>query len=149
MKINTRFHGEKEITDKEIIHFPKGIPAFEEEQQFVILPIDDQEHIFILQSVTNENLGFVIANPFVFFKEYEFELAESTTSFLELESERDVLLFSILTVQDPFTSTTANLQAPIILNLNNNKAQQVILNLPEYNTKHSIFSQQQSEAVKG
>ena len=60
MKINTKFHGEKEITDKEIIHFPKGIPAFEEEQKFVILPIDDQEHIFILQSVTNENLGFVV-----------------------------------------------------------------------------------------
>ena len=148
MKINTRFHGEKEITDKEIINFPKGIPAFEEERQFVILPIDEQEHVFILQSVTNENLGFVIANPFVFFKEYEFDLEEPITSFLELESEKEVLLFTILTVQDPFPNSTANLQAPIVLNMKNNKAQQIILNLPHYKTKHSIFSQQ-SEAVKG
>ncbi|CAI9385721.1 MULTISPECIES: flagellar assembly protein FliW [Bacillaceae] len=149
MKINTKFHGEKDINEKEIIHFPKGIPAFEEEKRFVILTIDEQENLFILQSIINKGLGFVIANPFVFFKDYEFELEDYTLSQLELDSEKDVLIFTILTLQQSFQESTVNLMAPIIINLKNKRAQQVILNLPHYKTKHSIFSQKQSEVIKG
>ncbi|MBT2693681.1 flagellar assembly protein FliW [Bacillus sp. ISL-55] len=137
MKINTKYHGEVEV--EEILTFEKGLPGFVDEKQFALLPLSDDEFYFVLQSVSTPGLAFVLTNPFHFMKEYDFQLEDATVDELSLESERDVAVYSILTVQDPFEKTTANLQAPIIINQRNRKAKQVILHDEQYKTKHPIF----------
>ncbi|WLR55542.1 flagellar assembly protein FliW [Mesobacillus subterraneus] len=137
MKINTKYHGEVEVED--ILTFQKGIPGFVEEKQFSLLPLSDDESYFVLQSVSTPGLAFVLTNPFHFMKEYDFKLEDATVEELNLESEKDVAVYSVLTVQDPFEKTTANLQAPIIINQRNRKAKQVILHDEQYKTKHPIF----------
>ncbi|MBT2678860.1 flagellar assembly protein FliW [Bacillus sp. ISL-35] len=144
MKINTMYHGEVEIN--EILTFEKGIPGFVEEKQFALLPLSDDEFYYVLQSVSTPGLAFVLTNPFHFMKEYDFQLEEGAVEELSLESEKDVTVYSILTVQDPFEKTTANLQAPIIINLKNRKAKQVVLHNEQYKTKHPIFEKAE---VKG
>lgn len=139
MKIQTKYHGEVEISEQEIWEFPNGIPGFLDEKQFVILNFPENDVFYILQSITNPSLGFVITNPFAFFKDYDFKIDESSIDQLELESEADVLVQVILTVQDPFESTTANLQAPLIMNIRNRKAKQLILTETSYKTKHAIM----------
>ncbi|MFT9598157.1 flagellar assembly protein FliW [Mesobacillus sp.] len=138
MKINTKYHGEVEV--EEILTFEKGIPGFVEEKQFALLPLSDDESYFVLQSVSTPGLAFVLTNPFHFMKEYDFQLEDATVEELSLESEKDVAVYTILTVQDPFERTTANLQAPIIINQTNRKAKQVILHNEQYKTKHPIFN---------
>jgi flagellar assembly factor FliW len=137
MKINTKYHGEVEV--EEILTFEKGIPGFMDEKQFALLALSDDESYFVLQSVSTPGLAFVLTNPFHLMKEYDFQLEDATVEELNLESEKDVAVYSILTVQDPFEKTTANLQAPIIINLKNRKAKQVILHNEQYKTKHPIF----------
>ncbi|MBM6619042.1 flagellar assembly protein FliW [Bacillus suaedaesalsae] len=141
MKLATKYHGEIEIEEKEIIRFEKGIPGFDEEQSFVILPFSDDSIFMILQSVTTPALAFVIADPFQFYKEYDFTLEDQTVEALELTSEKDVSIYVILTVQDPFQKTTANLQAPIVINNVKKLGKQVILTGTDYGTRHSIFQQ--------
>ncbi|MEK4443197.1 MULTISPECIES: flagellar assembly protein FliW [Niallia] len=149
VKIATKYHGEKEIQKKEVITFPQAIPGFPDEKEFVLLPLDEEGQFIVLQSVENQQLAFVLANPFTFFKEYDFTLEDYIVELLELESEKDVQVFSILTVQDPFEKTTANLQAPVVMNSKKNIAKQVILNEPNYNTKHPLFQKNKSTLVKG
>ncbi|WP_428909637.1 flagellar assembly protein FliW [Niallia sp. Krafla_26] len=138
MKIETKYHGEVEIVNKDIWNFDKGIPGFPEEKQFVILSLPDNDIYAILQSTNTPTIGFVIVDPFLFFRDYDFEIDDATVEQLMIEKEIDVQVYSILTIQDPFEKTTANLQAPVIMNSKNNKAKQLILNDGKYQTKHLI-----------
>ena len=146
MKIETKYHGEVDITTDEIWTFTKGIPGFPQEKQFAILPLPDNDVYAILQSVETASLGFVIVNPFLFFPDYDFDIDEATVHQLSIEKETDVGVYTILTIQDPFEKTTANLQAPLIMNTKNKQAKQLILSDGKYNTKHRIITK---EAVKG
>lgn len=146
MKINTKYHGAAEIDEQEILHFEKGIPGFVDEKKFILIPLSDDDTFFVMQSVEKMELAFVVSDPFSFFREYDFKLEESVVEELELDSEKSVSVFSILTVQDPFEKTTANLQAPVIINRKNRKAKQVILHNEQFSTKHPIF---EKTKVKG
>lgn len=86
-------------------------------------------------------LAFVIVSPFVFFKDYDFNLDESVVEALDITSEKEVAVFVILTVKDPFQQTTANLQAPVIFNVEKKMGKQVILTGTSYETRHIIFQE--------
>ncbi|WP_062354129.1 flagellar assembly protein FliW [Bacillus kwashiorkori] len=139
MKINTKYFGEIEIQESDIITFETGIPGFLMETEFVILPLSDDKVFHAMQSVKTAELAFVITNPFLFFQEYDFSLEDSVVEQLAIERVEEVQVYNILTVRDPLPDTTANLQAPIIINSKNNFAKQVILNNTEYQTRHHIF----------
>ncbi|WP_349408635.1 flagellar assembly protein FliW [Pseudalkalibacillus sp. SCS-8] len=142
MKIQTRYFGEVQISEDEIVKFKQGLPGFNIEKEFVILPFSEEETPYhILQSVSTPSLAFVLGNPFVFFPDYEFELSESVTELLEIQSEKEVAVYIILTINEPFEKTTANLKAPVVINLNKGIGKQVVLNKEEYETKHFIMKE--------
>jgi flagellar assembly factor FliW len=138
MKLRTKYHGEIEISVKDIFHFEYGIPGFLDEKQFVLLPLEDTPFV-ILQSVKTPELGFAMIDPFIYFKDYDFGLDEQSVTQLQLSSEKEVAVYVILTVADPFDDTTANLQAPIVLNYEKKLGKQVILTNTPYKTKHRLF----------
>ncbi|MRX54331.1 flagellar assembly protein FliW [Bacillus idriensis] len=139
MLIQTKYHGEAIIDEAQKITFEHGIPGFIEEKHFIMLPLEEGSSFFILQSIQSQNTAFVVTSPFVFFKDYEFDLDESTKELLMIESPDDVEVFVVLTVSDPFTNSTANLQGPLILNKGKKMGKQLILNQPEYTTKHRLW----------
>ncbi|WP_044022877.1 flagellar assembly protein FliW [Bacillus sp. SG-1] len=149
MKISTKYHGEIEVTPEALLTFEHGIPGFLEEKQFTLLPLPDNNEFQILQSLETPELGFVVASPFVFFQDYDFTLDTATVDQLGSPSEKEVEVLSILTIKEPLHESTANLQGPIIINLANNKAKQVILNNSDYQTKHTIFAQPEHAGQKG
>lgn len=149
MKLKTRYHNEIEIKEEEILHFEKGIPGFPDETKFAILLLNEDGSFSVMQSTETVGLAFVIASPFSFFPGYDFKLEDSVVEELEIKSENDVIVYSILTVEEPFEKTTANLQAPVIINKTNNKAKQVILVDEKYKTKHNLFSKTELHKVKG
>ncbi|MBS2771206.1 MULTISPECIES: flagellar assembly protein FliW [Anoxybacillaceae] len=138
MKIETKYHGEYELQQQQIIHFAQGIPGFSEEKRFVLLPLEDTPFV-ILQSVATPALGFAMIDPFLYFPDYDFELDDASIEQLELSSAKEVAVYVILTVADPFDQTTANLQAPIVLNQQKRLGKQVILTNTPYQTKHRLF----------
>lgn len=141
MKINTKYHGEIELNEKDIVHFANGIPGFLEEKKFVVLPLaNDDSPLHILQSVETAQLAFVTTNPFAFFKDYDFELSSGDVENLKIQADKDVIVLVILTVKDPFEESTANLQAPVIINSKHQLGKQVLLNDRTYRTKHLLFS---------
>jgi flagellar assembly factor FliW len=141
MKIDTKYHGEIEVKSEDVLIFEHGIPGFGEERRFVLLPLPENEWFHIMQSVQTPELGFVVTDPFVFFKEYDFELDQASVELLAHPSEKEVQVLNILTIRETLHESTANLQAPIIINLANRKGKQVILTNSDYQTKHLIFAQ--------
>jgi len=141
MKIQTKYHGEVEIVEDTILTFAKGIPGFPDETKFTLLPLPDLTNMSVMQSVTTPGLAFVVADPYSIFSPYEFALDDNTVEELEISGPEDVSALVILTVQDPFEKSTANLQAPIVMNMKKNKGKQVILNNENYKTKQPLFGQ--------
>lgn len=145
MKILTRYHGETEIDIKNILHFSKGIPAFPDENEFILMALPEQDLFTIMQSVKTPELAFVLTNPFSYIENYEIILDEVTIEQLSIKKNEDVSIFSIVTVKEPFQETTANFQAPIIINLKNNEAKQIILNDTSYDIRHPLFAKKIKE----
>lgn len=142
MNIETKFFGNFDISDYPVIAFPKGLPAFEDEQQFVVLPFDEGTPFYVLQSVNRAETAFVMVDPFQFFSDYKVKLPDGTVEHLQIEKEDDIAIFTLLTVQEPFNKTTTNLQAPIIINAKAKRGEQLILLHEQYETKHYLFPQE-------
>lgn len=137
MKIQTKFHGEQEIVKEEILHFEAGIPGFLDEKEFYIFPLEDTP-LYVLQSIRTKEIAFIITDPFVLFAQYEFDLSQDLVESLNIQSEKEVAVFVILTVKEPFNKTTANLQAPLIINQKNKQGKQFIINNSPYTARHLI-----------
>ena len=145
MKIKTAYLGEIEIDQADIINFEYGIPGFEEEKEFVLLPIEGNIAFHALQSVHTEALAFIVTNPYKIVEDYSFDLEESTVKALQITEEQEVAVFTIVSLKETIASSTINLKAPIVLNTTNKKAKQVILNNEEYSIRHVISA----ESLKG
>lgn len=140
MQIETKYQGTMHIQKEQVITFEKGLPAFEEEKRFVILPFEEETPFFVLQSIERAEVAFIIVDPFSFVAQYEVKLPDNVIAQLSIQKEEDIAIFVILTVQEPFTKTTANLQAPIVINTVKQKGQQFLMSTSGYKTKHAIFA---------
>lgn len=138
MTIQTKFHGELDIDTIAQWTFPKGLPGLEDEKQFILLPIEGNDSFQVMQSVTSVNVALIVSNPYTIINEYTFEIDEPTVELLEIKSQEDLMILAVMTLKQPFESSTINLQAPLVFNINNNKAKQMILNDANYNLRQPI-----------
>ncbi|MDQ0202834.1 flagellar assembly protein FliW [Pectinatus haikarae] len=134
----TRF-GDIDIDETKIIKFAHGIPSFENQREFLMIPYGESAPFLFLQSVGSPDLAFLMVDPFMFFSNYEFLLDDDTLEELDIKSDEDIMVFSLLTIPNGnIKQTTANLLAPIIINQVNHQAMQVILENSGYTTKHKL-----------
>ena len=139
-KVDTVRFGTIEIDEKKVVHFAQGIPAFEDEHEFVIIPYDEESPYVFLQSLATPDLAFLMTVPYLFFKDYEFEIDDATEQQLALKSPEDVIVYTLLTVpQGRIEDMTANLMAPVIINQRTMAAKQLVLEKSSYTTKHRLF----------
>ena len=152
MKINTKFFGEIDIDEEQIILFPFGLYGFEEYNRFIILHDEEDENgIFRwLQCVDEEGLCFTVMEPNFVCSEYSPKLPENTLSRIGMgtetgNDENEGLIYLVITViYEELEKSTVNLLGPIIINPKNRVAAQVVLENYEpqnsrYKTKHKIF----------
>jgi flagellar assembly factor FliW len=118
--------------------FPEGLPGFEAFREFVLLPTE-MPGLFWLQSLQNHDLYFLVIHPGFVDRDYQIELDAETIDKLQIEAENDVILYAIVTVPEDFRKMTANLKAPLVINLRNGRARQYVLAETEYQTKHPVF----------
>lgn len=135
---STKFQGVIEIAQEDIYTFESGIPGFLKEKQFCLLALE-KTPFFVLQSIENKEIAFIVSNPFDFFPDYEVKLTDEVLSSLRIETEKDVLTFVILTIREPFNQTTANFQAPIILNSRQKTGKQFIMSGSQYSIQHLLI----------
>ncbi|MGY0693531.1 flagellar assembly protein FliW [Virgibacillus sp. FSP13] len=139
MKLNTKYVGQINVEDKRRITFRTGLPGFDEQTEFVLLDFPGNPVFQFLQSVTTENLAFIVTNPYHFYQEYAFDLDDTILDNLQIESEQDVAVLSIVTLKNPFNTSTLNLKAPVIVNLAKQLGKQYIITTDEYPSKAPIF----------
>lgn len=120
------------------ILFEKGIPGFEDYKYFNINVIKDNEKFYSIVSKEDDNIGFISISPFEVKKDYEIDLDDEFVNELDIKSEKDVLVLCLITLGKTLKDSTANLKAPIIINIKNNRGRQLILQDDKYKIKESL-----------
>ena len=139
-KFMTSRFGEIEAEEDKIIHFAEGLPAFEEERDFLIIPYEEGSPYMFLQSLQTPDLAFLMTVPLIFFPDYEFTIEDDVEQELALTSPEEVLIYTILTLSgQDIRDLTANLMAPVVINAKTRQAKQVVLDKGPYTTKHRLF----------
>lgn len=139
-KVDTVRFGEIDVEEDKIVYFEQGIPAFEDEHEFIVIPYDAESPYYFMQSLSTPDLAFLLTVPFVFFPEYEFELDDTSLKELGIKRQEEVLLYVLITIPGgKVKDMTANLMAPVVINTTNMHARQVVLERSGYTTRHRLF----------
>ena len=124
MKIETRDFGVVEINESDIITFVRPILGFEEYSKFIMLMDDEIGNGFAwLQSVEEQGLCFVLANPELIGKTYEPEIDKDTINALGGEVTEKWLM---AVIKEKLEDTTVNLKSPVLVNMKNFTGAQVV-----------------------
>lgn len=142
MKVETRHFGELEVEENKIIRLPEGLLGFEEYQRFILVDGEDQSIPFQwLQSLDCPELAFVVMDPFLVRKDYEFELPPEVEEELGIGSKAEVTVLGIVVLPEDLSQMTVNLTAPLIINMKKRIGKQVVLDDPRYTVRHYILEE--------
>lgn len=141
VKISTVRFGELEVSAEEIISFPEGILGFANLHRYCLVDTGDDTLILWLQSLDDANVAFPVLEPKIFKNDYIAKLSSQELKQLKLDSINQSIVFTILTIPRDVAQMTANLKAPIVVNLREQIGKQVVLQENEYTLKHLMFKE--------
>lgn len=137
MEVLTKTNGVVQVQDDKILTFEEGLFGFEDYKKFAL--IDSEYEPFIwLQSIENQNLAFLIIDPFLVCSSYEADIDDSALAKIGVTKPEDVVIMTIVTVPQDGSAITANFQGPLVINKQNKKCLQVILTDNRWTTKVDI-----------
>lgn len=148
MEINTTRFGNINIKKESIISIPNGLIGFENEKEFILIPSQKNQLLGWLQSTKNPSIAFVVANPYDFYNNYEFNMENEDVDDLLISEVNEVCVLTIIVVPQKIEEITANLLAPIVINTKNKQGKQIILKSNKYQTKHYIIKDLQNASKK-
>lgn len=147
MIISTKVFGEVEITEDKIITFPDGIIGFPGLKRFTLL--HDEERgvsagIRWLQSLEEPAFAMPVMDPLIVKPDYNPEVNDELLSGIgELTAENLLVLVTVKVPAD-LTRMSVNLQGPIVINVDERKACQIILDADTYPVRFPIYEILQS-----
>jgi flagellar assembly factor FliW len=150
VRVVTERFGELEVAESDLLRFSQGVPGFEHLKEFFLLPVPGNPLFVWLQAVQDPAVAFLLVDPFPFFPDYAVELGESETRFLEASGPEELAVYAVTTIPpEGVREMTANLLAPVVLNLRARLGLQTILDGSGYSTRHRLFRQVDRAAEAG
>lgn len=110
-----------------VIELVQPMPGFPDLTRLTLVRLDDDGVLCALRSLDDPDLRFLVVSPVSFFPDYAPEVDDAVVAELEIGSSDDVLVLLLLTAGDSLASTTANLLAPVLVNVVTRRAIQVVL----------------------
>lgn len=142
MKVNTRVFGEIDIEDEKIIRFQNGIVGFPELTEFALIHDSEKESVCAvrwLQSMQEPAFAMPVVDPLAVKPDYNPEVEDELLKPLGTLDPESVLVLVTMTVPKDITRMTVNLQAPIIINADEMKACQIIVDTDKYPVRFPIY----------
>ena len=142
MRVNTRLFGEIEIADEKIITFPNGIIGFADMTKFTLIYDEEQGStagIRWLQSLDEPGFAMPVMDPLTVKEDYNPEVDDEILKNIGKVTADNILVLVTVTVPSDLTKMSVNLQGPIIINVDECKACQVIVDAEGCPVKYPIY----------
>ncbi len=147
MLVKTRHFGEIDLEEDKILHFDNGIFGFEDYRNYTILYDDEggtRPDISWLQSLDEPALAIPVINPFIIKPEFNPEVDDELLKPLGNITEENIVVLVSITVPENVEKITANLKAPFIINSDERKGAQIVVENPDYEIKYRFYEQLQA-----
>lgn len=135
-KIFSSQFGELEIQPQHIFYFENGILGFEDLREMVLISDEDTLPFKWLISIEQPEIGFPVLSP------WHLDLLYDPGENFDLEKQ---VLMVIITLEDDNGQITANMKAPIVFDVENQKGWQTILATDKYSTNFVIPKKTEKE----
>src|ERR1700716_3578611 len=143
LTLTTKYCGTLWCEASSVFRFENGLPAFENERDFVPIEVPHNHPIILLQSVLTPDLCFVALPVQVVDPVYRMGVAADDLEFIGLSAARqpkigsEVLALALLSIHEG-EPVTANLMAPVVVNLVTQQAVQAIRQDHRYSPHHPL-----------
>jgi flagellar assembly factor FliW len=139
MRIQTTRFGELNVPAECIIRFVSSLAGFPRHKRFALFPYEENSPFYILQSVSNAELTFLLVDPYRFFNGYVFELEDDLAETLGFSDENPPAVYALTTLHDKLEDATVNLLGPVLVNWANRTAVQMTLQNSSYAVRQPLF----------
>lgn len=151
MKVKTTRFGTIDVKEEQVITLTEGMLGFSECSRYHLMDDEIGEPFMWMQSLDIPSLAFVVIDPAIILPSYHFSVKKDQIKNLETENVDDLQVYVIVTMAANILDVTVNLQGPLVVNKNKRVGLQVVLNDPNFSTRHPLFTDQpetQVEAVE-
>ncbi len=131
--------GELHVPIDRLIDLPAGLIGFPRAQKFFM--IDYKAPFSWLHAVDDPNLAFVVVDGFEFGDNYKVTPPVGDRD-CDFKDSDEFAILVVVTVRPDPTQTTANLKAPIFVNLRNRKGVQVIFDDTRFSTRYPLWAEE-------
>jgi flagellar assembly factor FliW len=149
-EFDTTCFGRISYEENSWFYFPSGLPGFERLRSFLPLSFPDRQPLLFLQSLEDPELCFISLPVLAADPDYRLEISPEDLAILGLAPRvaprigTDVLCLAVLSLRE--AGPTANLLAPIVVNLHNRRGVQAISPGGTYSHQHALLHPQKTEA---
>ena len=142
MKIETKIFGEIEISEEKIVTFQDGIIGFPEMKRFALL--HDEERgagagIRFLQSLDEPGFAMPVMDPLVVKPDYDPEVDDELLASAGDITAENLLVLVTVSIPGDLKKMSVNLQGTIIINIDEHKACQLIVENSSYPVKFPVY----------
>jgi Uncharacterized protein conserved in bacteria len=142
MELETTRFGTIRIQADDIITLEEGLVGLSQHSRFVLIRHDSEGPFWWLQSVDEPGFAMLLIDPWFFCADYEVVLSEADVERLQLGEETPKAVLTTVSIPsgNPH-AMTANLLAPLVINMESRIGRQVILDDDRYHTRHPILQE--------
>ena len=146
MILETEKFGKLEVNEDYIFDFVEPIIGYENVKHFALIDIDSDSPFKWLQAIEDLSLAMPVTMPAYFGIEYQFSIPDDKVDLLEAKSAEDILSLNIKNVPNGAPqNATVNLLAPVVINVNNKKALQLVLSDTNFPVRYKLFGEKEKQ----
>lgn len=146
IKINTTKFGEVTVDKNSVFTFVLPIIGFNDLKEYTIIDYKPDSPFKWLQSMEDMDLAFPVTLCSFFGIDYQFNIPDEEAQKLGIESADDVFVCNIANIPSSNPQgATINMLAPIVINLSNKKAMQIVLKNTDFQIRYKLFEENKKE----
>jgi flagellar assembly factor FliW len=134
--------------DEDVITFDEGLVGFLACKRFVVMENEALSPFRILQSVDQRHVGFLVIDPRIIIKNYNRSIPEDAWKTVGVPDLSDRLSLAISIVGSVPSESTANLQAPLLINYREMRGRQLILTGSRYSVTQPLISRRSKATAR-
>lgn len=128
MHLETTRFGSLDIPEEDFIHFPWGLPGFEETKRYVLMQHRNGPFQW-LQAVDHPAVAFVVCPPEALGVVYA--VPDEKTVPIGLENKEDLLILNLISFDRSSGATRIHVRSPLLINAEARKAYQWTIDAKE------------------
>jgi flagellar assembly factor FliW len=147
MQIESTRFGRVEIADDAVINFPDGLIGLPGTRYALIAQTEASVFLW-LHSVDDPAVALPVANPWLFFGNYEVEVSDEDAEKLHLDGPANADILCVVRASDRLEDFTVNLRGPLVVNGPERIGRQIINETGDFSVRQPLFSETELNRVR-